>query len=140
MQETDLDTVLSIEEISYANPWTRGIFADCLRVGYPSWVLLNNESVVGYVLFSVGADEAHLLNICITPAMRQQGMAKKLLNDIFVLLKEKGVNFLFLEVRGSNSNAIKMYETMGFNKIGIRENYYKTLDGREDAVTYKLEL
>jgi ribosomal protein S18 acetylase RimI-like enzyme len=33
-----------------------------------------------------------------------------------------------------------MYTTMGFNKIGIRKNYYKTLDGREDAITYKLEL
>lgn len=140
MQETDLDAVLSIEEISYTIPWTRGIFADCLRVGYPSWVLLNDESTVGYVLFSVGADEAHLLNICITPSMRQHGLAKKMLNDMFVLLKEKGINFLFLEVRGSNSNAIKMYETLGFDKIGIRRNYYKTLDGREDAVTYKLEL
>jgi ribosomal-protein-alanine N-acetyltransferase len=140
MQETDLDSVLSIEKVSYPVPWTRGIFSDCLRVGYPSWVLLDYDTIIGYVLFSVGADEAHLLNICIAPDMRRQGLAKNFLIELFGLLKNKGIISLFLEVRKSNSHAISMYESMGFKRIGTRKDYYKSVDGQEDALTYQFAL
>ena len=138
MQETDIEAVLKIEEQSYPVPWTQGIFLDCLRVGYPSFVLLNDTLIIGYILFSVGANEAHLLNICIAPKSRRHGLAKKLLIDMIELLKEKSVETLFLEVRVSSLPAIALYESLGFEKLGVRKGYYKTLDGREDAITYKL--
>ncbi|MBT8142730.1 MAG: ribosomal protein S18-alanine N-acetyltransferase [Gammaproteobacteria bacterium] len=140
MQESDLDQVLAIETQSYPVPWTRGIFSDCLKVGYPAWVLLDGETIIGYILISVGANEAHLLNICIAPAQRRKGLARKLLSDMINLLQEKHVDTLFLEVRVSSKPAIALYEAMGFEQIGLRKDYYKTQSGKEDAVTYKMDL
>ena len=136
MQEADLFAVLQIEAQSYSVPWTEGIFQDCLRVNYPSWVLIEAEHIIGYILFSVGADEAHLLNICIAPESRHSGLAKMLLLDRLELLKQKNVLTVFLEVRASSKPAIALYKNLGFEQLGIRKNYYKTLDGKEDALTF----
>ena len=140
MIETDLDAAILMEQQSYPVPWTRGIFEDCLRVNYPAWVLVENDLLIGYILFSVGADEAHLLNICISPDHLRQGHAKALLLDRINLLKEKDVHTVFLEVRVSSKPAIALYESLGFERIGLRKGYYKTRDGKEDALTFKLIL
>lgn len=140
MQESDLDAVMQIEEQSYPVPWTRGIFSDCLRVGYPSWVLVDRNVLIGYALVSVGADEAHLLNICISSKRRRQGFGITLLKEIIALLKQKEYRCLFLEVRESSIAAIAVYVLLGFEKIGVRKGYYRTQDGNENAITYKLIL
>lgn len=140
MLATDLDAVLLIEQKSYPIPWTIGIFEDCLRVNYPSWVLAKDDELIGYILFSVGADEAHLLNICISPDYLKQGHAKSLLTDRMKLLKQKKVHTVFLEVRVSSKPAIALYESLGFERIGLRKDYYKAMNGKEDAWTYKLSL
>lgn len=140
MQECDLDEVMQIEDRSYPVPWTKGIFKDCLRVNYPSWVLVEDINIIGYILFSVGADEAHLLNICISPERRREGLGKFLLLEMTDLFKQKDYHSIFLEVRESSLGAMALYKSLGFEKLGVRKDYYRTLDGKEDAVTYKLEL
>ena len=68
MHEDDLDAVMAIEVRAYPFPWTVGIFRDCLRAGYPSWVLQADARIIGYGVLSVAVGEAHLLNVCIEPA------------------------------------------------------------------------
>ena len=46
----------------------------------------------------------------------------------------------FLEVRPSNVSAIRPYQRIGFEQIGIRRGYYQAPDGREDAIVLKREL
>ena len=48
MREADLDAVMLVEERAYPYPWTRGIFRDCLRAGYPMWLLEQQGVIVGY--------------------------------------------------------------------------------------------
>lgn len=140
MLEADLFAVLQIEAQSYPVPWTERAFQDCLRVNYPSWVLIEEEHIVGYILFSVGADEAHLLNICIAPESRRSGLARTLLLDRLELLREKNVHTVFLEVRESSKPAIALYKNLGFVQLGNRKGYYKALAGREDALTFSKTL
>lgn len=140
MRERDLGRVMEIEEQSYSHPWTEGIFRDCMRVGYPAWVLMQENEIIGYIVLSAGANEAHLLNICISSDFRQQGLAESVLLDVIELLQEKDYQTLFLEVRASNLAAAGLYEKLEFEKIGLRKGYYEAELGREDAVTYKLDL
>lgn len=142
MQPCDLDAVHINECLAYDYPWTRGIFADCLRVGYPARVLEVGDDVIGHAIISIAAGEAHLLNICIQPAWQGHGYGRRLLHHCLHLATQGKANRLFLEVRPSNWPAIRMYQSEGFSVVGRRNNYYRSLseddsddtDAREDAL------
>ena len=55
MRVDDLDAVMAIERRAYPFPWTRGIFDDCLRAGYPAWVLHGADGLLGYGVLSIAA-------------------------------------------------------------------------------------
>jgi len=140
MREGDLDAVMAIEQRAYPFPWTRGIFKDCLKAGYPSWVMTEHGLVIGYGLLSIAADEAHVLNICIAPERQGRGLGRHLLRALVKIARDHRVQRVFLEVRPSNPGAILLYQSEGFNEIGRRPRYYPAKDGREDALVMAIEL
>ncbi|MDX1625534.1 MAG: ribosomal protein S18-alanine N-acetyltransferase [Wenzhouxiangellaceae bacterium] len=133
MAGRDLDRVAAIEQDSYPFPWTRGIFADCIRVGYVCRVADVDGEVAGYLVLSAAAGEAHLLNLCVAPDWRRTGISRVLLEAALVEAGLREAQRLFLEVRPSNAAAIALYEGAGFRTIGRRPGYYPADDGREDA-------
>lgn len=134
MVRGDLDIVSQIESESYPYPWTRGIFQDCLRVGYRCHVLTADDCVAGYGIVSHALDEAHLLNLCIHPDRRRGGLARLLLDHLMDEARIARANRLFLEVRPSNAGAVALYRASGFRVIGRRPGYYPSDSGREDAM------
>ncbi len=140
MREDDLDTVHAVEIRSYEFPWTVGIFRDCLRADYPSWVLVQEGRIIGYFLMSIAAGEAHVLNICIDPARQGRGYGRHLLRALLHVARGRSAERVFLEVRPSNAGAIALYHSEGFNEIGRRPRYYPARDGREDALVMAIEL
>lgn len=140
MSVTDLDQVMQIEERAYPFPWTRGIFSDCIRVGYGCWLLQDSDMIIGYGVLSWGPEEAHLLNITVTPDRQGEGLGRYLLEDLIDKAIVWGAKELFLEVRPSNESAIGLYRDRGFNEIGLRPDYYPDHEGREDAVVMALPL
>lgn len=140
MHADDLDDVFAIEQASYEFPWTRGIFADCLHAGHPCWVLCVDEAVAGYGILSVGAGEAHVLNICIAPACRGTGLGRHLLGRLLDVARWSGAQRVFLEVRPSNPNAKALYDSVGFREIGRRPRYYPARNGREEAIVMALDV
>jgi [ribosomal protein S18]-alanine N-acetyltransferase len=139
MQRDDLPTVSALENASYEFPWSQGIFSDCLRAGHPCWVLCANGQIIGYGILSVGAGEAHVLNVCIGPAHRGQGLGRHLMLRLLDLARWSGAERVFLEVRPSNPNAKTLYESLGFVEVGRRPRYYPAKNGREDAIVMSLE-
>lgn len=140
MEEEDLDQVLKIEQASYEFCWSRKIFADCMRAGYCCLVLTECEAVMGYGILMVGPQEAHVLNVCISEEFRGQGWARHMMLemvDVSILAK---CEEMYLEVRPSNPVAVGLYTSLGFNEIGTRPNYYKSHNGREDAIVMALTL
>ncbi|MGJ4729667.1 ribosomal protein S18-alanine N-acetyltransferase [Luteimonas sp. SDU101] len=140
MRDDDLDAVMRIEVRAYPFPWTAGIFRDCLRAGYPAWVLVQDARILGYGVLSVAAGEAHVLNVCIDPDDQGQGHGRRLLRALVRAARGQGAQRVFLEVRPSNPNAIALYHDEGFNEIGRRPRYYPAHDGREDAIVMAREL
>ncbi|MFC5740195.1 ribosomal protein S18-alanine N-acetyltransferase [Dyella tabacisoli] len=140
MRREDLPAVCAMEADSYDFPWTPGIFSDCLKAGHPCWVLCVDDVIAGYGILSAAADEAHVLNLCIGQAYRGQGLGRHLLRRLLDIARWNGAERVFLEVRPSNPVAKVLYESVGFNEIGRRPNYYPAKQGREDAIVMALEL
>jgi ribosomal-protein-alanine N-acetyltransferase len=140
MAESDVSDVIAIERGSYQFPWSEGIFRDCLRVGYVCRVVTINETIIGYGVMSVGAGEAHILNLCIGEMYRCRGVGKQLLTYLIERGTAAGMSEAFLEVRPSNTSAIRLYLSIGFEQVGMRRGYYQAAAGREDAAVLKLAL
>jgi len=140
MRVTDLDAVMAIELQAYPFPWTRGIFRDCLQAGYAMWVFERGQTLLGYGVLSVAADEAHVLNLCTAPGHEGQGLGRRMLAALLKIARANGACRTFLEVRPSNHRAIALYERSGFNEIGRRPRYYPAHAGREDAIVMAIEL
>ena len=138
MQEDDLESIMSIEQDTYRHPWTRGIFRDCLHVGYSCWVYESDAGIEAYGVMSLGAGEAHILTIVVYTFSRGKGLGKMLMQHMLQLAKARKVHTVLLEVRPSNKLAIGLYHKLGFNEVGIRPNYYPAEKGREDALIMAL--
>jgi ribosomal-protein-alanine N-acetyltransferase len=136
----DLDAVMTIEQRAYPFPWTKGIFRDCLRVGYCCWCYERDGCLEGYGVMSVAAGESHILNLTVRPESQRQGLGRKLINHFLQLARRHDADVVMLEVRPSNQAAIGLYQKCGFNEIGIRRNYYPAEHGREDALLLALSL
>jgi ribosomal-protein-alanine N-acetyltransferase len=140
MTESDISSVIAVERASYQFPWSEGIFRDCLRVGYVCRVVTLNDEIIGYGVMSVGAGEAHILNLCISEVYRCHGVGRRLLTYLIERGAASGMSEAFLEVRPSNTSAIRLYLSLGFEQVGMRRGYYQAVGGREDAAVLKLAL
>jgi ribosomal-protein-alanine N-acetyltransferase len=137
MRATDVAEVVMIERASYQFPWSEGIFRDCLRVGYVCRVITVSRQVGAYGVMSFGAGEAHILNLCVSETYRRNGMGKRLLATLMERAAAAGMTDAFLEVRPSNTGAIRLYLSLGFEQVGTRRGYYQAVGGREDAAVLK---
>jgi ribosomal-protein-alanine N-acetyltransferase len=140
MTEPDVTSVVAIERAAYQFPWSEGIFRDCLRVGYVCRVAAVGDEVIGYGVMAVGAGEAHILNLCVNAHFRCRGVGRRMLDYLVDRARAAGMAEAFLEVRPSNTAAIRLYQSMGFEEVGIRRGYYQAVGGREDASVLKLAL
>ena len=132
--EQDIETVLDIERESNPFPWTINNFKDCLNKGYYSLVLKEDKKVIGFAILSVSTEESHLLNIGLTSAKRGQGLGRDLLEKMVIAAEVMGSKEMFLEVRISYTVAIVLYKALDFKEVGLRKNYYRLEEGREDAI------
>ena len=140
MTVADLDAVLAIEVAAYAFPWSRGNFVDSLAAGHAAQVLRDDSALLGYFVAMSGADEVHLLNITVAPAVQGRGHARVLIDALLALCRAQHARELWLEVRASNERARAMYERRGFVRVGIRKGYYPAAFGRrEDALLMSLK-
>jgi ribosomal-protein-alanine N-acetyltransferase len=138
MRAPDVGDVVAIEHASYQFPWSEGIFRDCLRVGYICRVATVGRVLMGYGVMSTGAGEAHILNVCVGENFRCRGLGRHLMLALIERAAALGVREAFLEVRPSNTAAIRLYLSMGFVQLGMRRGYYQAVGGREDAAVLRL--
>jgi ribosomal-protein-alanine N-acetyltransferase len=137
MHELDVPMVVAVERSAYPFPWSEGIFRDCLRVGYICRVVELGNDIAGYGIMSMGAGEAHVLNVCIRDDNRGRGLARKVLLYLMDRARTAGMYEAFLEVRPSNLAAARLYHSLGFEQVGMRRGYYQSATGREDAAVLR---
>ena len=140
MRAEDINAVMRVEKNVYDFPWTKGIFADCLRVGYHCWVVTRDDKIIGHGVLSVAAGESHILNLAVDLEHQGQGIGRYLLQHLMNLARIQSAGVILLEVRPSNQAAIHLYESSGFNEIGSRKAYYPAPSGKEDALIFARQL
>lgn len=132
MTKEDLDEVLAVERESFCEPWTKNMFLGELSQEITVYrVAAEDDRVIGYMGMYHVADEGHITNVAVAKDFRRCGVAGALIASFLAYAQENRLAFLTLEVRRSNSGAIRLYEKYGFREIGVRPRYY---ENKEDAL------
>lgn len=133
MTVDDLDQVMAIEEDLFSVPWTKeGFFAFLLR---PNTLFLTVEEkgqILGYCGVLMVLDEGEITNVAVRRDRQREGIGQFLVEGLILMIREQGIHTLHLEVRAGNDSAIRLYERIGFEKTGLRRNYYTS--PAEDAI------
>jgi ribosomal-protein-alanine N-acetyltransferase len=133
----DLSAILKIEKESFPDLWGRELLKKELSLSFSRFIVAEVDGeIVGYLIAWIIGDSCELNRIAVAPCIRKKGIGKKLLYELIDYCKSRNVKEIFLEVRESNLNAIKLYRSSGFERISIRKNYY----GGESAFIYRLKL
>ncbi|AJI96656.1 ribosomal protein S18-alanine N-acetyltransferase [Yersinia ruckeri] len=136
----DLATAFQIEQASHDFPWTEKTLASNQGERYLNYKLTVDQQMAGFAITQIVLDEATLFNIAIAPQHQRQGYGRLLLEHLIEQLETRDVVTLWLEVRASNARAIALYDSLGFNEVSVRRNYYPSANGREDAIMMALPL
>ena len=123
MQERHLAALAEIEKVCFHAPWS----ADMLReeLGKGLFLVAERDGVaVGYVGCQTVLDEGYITNVAVSPDCRRQGVGRALIGTLVSHAGAQGLVFVTLEARTSNMPAIALYENAGFQKVGVRKNFY----------------
>jgi ribosomal-protein-alanine N-acetyltransferase len=127
VQLEELDDVILIEAKSFIDPWGYSLFRAELDNPYSKGIVahFSEESrIIGYNLFWVMFEEVHILNFAVDPDFRGIGIGELLIKKSLALGQNLGATKATLEVRTSNTPAIRLYEKLGFRIVGERPCYY----------------
>jgi len=142
MTVAHLDAVMGIEVRAYPFPWSRGNFVDSIASDYLAQCLVAPDGeLLAYQVAMAGFEEWHLLNVAVSPEHQGRGLARWLLNHLVDHARGTGAEWLWLEVRPSNTRARQLYARFGFEAVGVRPGYYPAAGGqREDARVLRFPL
>jgi [ribosomal protein S18]-alanine N-acetyltransferase len=138
MREADVPTVQEIERRIFSTPWPRNAYYRELSSRNSAYyVVLHREADRGVETVGYGGmwrmyDEAHVTTIGVRHDLQHQGYGRIIFAGLVQAAYDMGAKWVTLEVRASNGNAMRMYESFGFKVIGRRKGYYT--DNGEDAI------
>ena len=129
----DLSEVVRIENENFTMPWSRQSFEDSLAKDYNIYLVVEEEGkIAGYCGMLLTPFEGQINNVCVDVDFRHRGVGYKMLGTLLEQGRKRGISEFTLEVRQSNSNAIALYEKLGFKNEGVRKDFYDM--PKEDAV------
>lgn len=138
MEPEHVSEVFAISEASFPLPWAKEeLIREIINPHAINLVALHDGNVCGYIQCWYTYEDADILNVAVDEHFKRQGIANALLTRLILMLKEKNVQNIFLEVRVSNIPAQMLYKSLGFITLAKRERYY--ING-EDALVMNLQI
>ena len=135
MNADHLDELERLERICFSRPWSRKMLAEELENACAAFLVAEEPEthrVLGYAGVLVMADEGYITNVAVFPEYRRQGIAAQIIKVFCDFAAGNHLAFLTLEVRPTNTAAIELYRSFGFEEVGRRKNYYDL--PKEDAL------
>lgn len=137
MVEHHLAALAEIEKACFHAPWSQAMLREELGKGI-FLVAERDGQAVGYVGCQTVLDEGYITNVAVSPDCRRQGIGRALITELVARARAQALAFVTLEVRASNASALALYEGAGFERVGVRKNFYTA--PTEDAVLMTLFL
>ncbi len=135
----DAPRLAELERQCFGDPWAESSFREALESPWTFGLVVDHvELPIGYLVGRDVAGSGEILNLAVSPEHRRTGLARALLAEGLKLLRSRGAEEVFLEVRSSNAAAIELYRAAGFRPVGVRADYYR--NPREDALVLRLGL
>lgn len=133
LKEEYLDKIASLDKLCFTIPWSKELFSSEIENPNAHYILaFDDDILIGYCGLISVVGEGSITNIAVNPSYRKMGIATKILEKIISHGENENLEFITLEVRESNINAIELYEKFGFVKVGARKDYYA--DNHETAI------
>lgn len=139
MEERHLDDLARLERLCFSRPWSHQALKEELT--NPAACFLVGEEageVLGYAGMHCAAGECYVDNVAVFPEARRQGVGRKLMEALLQAAAAWGGEFLSLEVRPSNLEALALYRGLGFREVGRRRRFYD--DPVEDGLLLTKDL
>ncbi len=121
--EKDAEEIAFIEKNCFSVPWSLSQIKSSNETT-TFFVAKSENKIVGYGGIYTVLDEGYITNIAVLPEFRKKGFGTKIVNKIIDFSKEKALKFVTLEVRVSNTDAINLYKSFGFEILGTRKEFY----------------
>lgn len=135
MNADHLGELEKLERICFSRPWSRKMLSEELENDCAAFLVAEEpetKRVLGYAGVLVMADEGYITNVAVFPEYRRQGIAAQIIKVFCDFAQGNHLAFLTLEVRPTNTAAIELYRSFGFEEVGRRKNYYDL--PKEDAL------
>ena len=137
----DLPVFVSLDKDLFPySPWSASQYKEEFSSPTRYFVVALNEqqSIIGYAgVFAPGQAEADILTVGVVPEYRGKGIAKALMALLTDWANAQGSTAMMLEVKTDNHEAIGLYESLGYLKLNVRQDYFGT---GLDAQVMRLEL
>jgi len=137
----DLDAIMAIEQATFAtDAWSSDLMRAELQNEHTYYLIAEADAVEGYagLLAPQGAGQADIQTIAVIEGARGHGLGRTLMNALLSEARTRGAGDVFLEVRADNPAAQHLYDSLGFQRIDVRKNYYQP-DG-VDAIIMRLTM
>lgn len=133
MDVEDISRVVSLEEQLFTSAWSESDFLyEILQNDFSlNYVLEDEGYIIGYIGVWIMYEQSQITTIGVDPQYQRQGLGKAMMETVIDIAKQQDCEVMSLEVRISNEKAISLYQSLGFQNVGIRKNYYQ--DNHEDA-------
>lgn len=125
LSEDNVEAIYKMECECFSTPWSLvSLREDITNELARYFVLYDDGEIVAYLGVRWVLDELHIMNIAVSPEKRRAGYAKRLLNELLDYAHSRLMKMITLEARQSNIPAIELYTKYGFERCGIRSDYY----------------
>lgn len=126
MSAEHIGQIASLEKECFSEPWSEKALSEELANENSHFLVAVSDEVLGYIGVQEICGEAYITNVAVFEKYRKCGIGRTLIRAACEGAKGRGCEFITLEVRESNAPAISLYESEGFEKAGIRKNFYSS--------------
>lgn len=128
-----------LEKLCFSAPWSEKAITETMQGDSVFLVAEEEGKVVGYIGSYYCHPEGYITNVAVAPEMRRHGIGRALIKELIARGRELSLSFWTLEVRESNTGAIALYSSLGFEKVGRRPRFYRDPEEAAELMTYYID-